>query len=227
VLRSSAPAVLIAALATSLCAPASAQDEEEVSDDELIRWAANEVRILEGRPPNAPAVPMPPASYLGVSGENGAVTFADRTPLRVLAEAGAGALGFGIGAGLGALIVWAAIEARANTQWMTVAVGTGAILGALGVTSGVVLAGDALDGRGNFGHAFIGTAIGSALAIPLVVLGVEHDALPLSFVAASILPLAGAMIAYEIGHGEAGLGPVPFVAPTGNGVVGGVVGPVP
>ncbi len=214
--------------------PPSAATSGELSDTELIRWAANEVRIYEGRPPAPPRPPVPPDSYLG-TGTDGPLALPDqsgRDALRVLAEVGGGALGVLVGEGLATLIVWGAMEEHASTEWMMVAVGAGATLGAFGITTGVFLAGDATGGRGSFGDAFIGQLIGSAVAVPLVTLGVDNDAPVLSFVSAAVLPLAGAILGYEISHANsesAAAAPrqIAFLSPTYGGAIAGVRGELP
>ncbi len=212
-----------------LCAAAPAQaqrEDDEVSDIELIRWAANEVRLHEHRA-YVPSVPMPPDAYLG-TGADGVHAMPDeseRDALRVLAELGGGVLGLIVGGGLGTLVVWAALEADASPEWMLVAAAAGTTLGAMGMTTGVVLSADAAGGEGNFAYTFIGQLIGSVAALPLVVLGMHADAPAVAIVAASALPLAGAILGYEISH--ANRGAVAYVTPQSGGAVGGVAGALP
>lgn len=212
------------ALVLLLAAPVSAQveiievpeppaepDDGALNDDALIRWAVSELRVHRGEPNEAPRAALAPAEE-----NTGAPAIArvDRSDaVRVLAEIGGGTVGFAIGGGLGILLLWAADQANASPDWMLIAGGVGTVLGALGVTTGVVLAAESVGGRGNFGHAFLGQAIGSLVALPIVVLGLQNDAPELSIVAAGILPLAGAVLAYEISHGDQGA--VAFVGPTG------------
>jgi hypothetical protein len=149
--------------------------------------------------------------------------------VRLLAEIGGGALGVLLGGGAGTLLIWGALEADANPDVMMLAGAGGGILAALGVTSGVTLAADLTGGRANFGHAFIGQAIGSAAAVPFVVLGLTNDAPAAALVAAGLIPLAGAILGYELAHGLAGGGDggdpvVAWVAPTRDGAMGGVAG---
>jgi hypothetical protein len=201
--------------------------QDDVSDLELVRWAANEVRLYEGRAA-ASRPPVPPDSYLGsgsveitaVRGEDGA--------LRVVAEVGGGLLGLLIGAGIGSLAVWGALEVNADPIWTMVAVGTATTLGAFGVTAGVVVSGEATGGRGSFGHTFIGQLVGSALAVPLVTLGLANDLPALSAVAVAILPLTGAMFGYEVSHAnrEGALRHVAFVRPAPGGAMVGMAGEV-
>jgi hypothetical protein len=205
----------------------------DVGDDELLRWASNEVRIYEGRPLAPPRPPGPPDSYFG-TGADGVLTLPDqsaRDATRVLAELGGGALGALVGGGLATLMVWGAMEERASTEWMMVAVGAGAALTTVGVTGGVVLAGDAAGGHGNIGDTFIGELIGSAVAVPLITIGIDNDAPVLAFVAAGVLPLAGAILGYELSHANSESAAAPrqiaFLSPTYGGAVAGVRGTLP
>lgn len=206
--------------------PEPPRGDDAISDVELIRWAANEVREHEGRPPAPALAPVPPDGYLGtgVDGPLALPNESERDALRLLAELGGGTLGVLIGGGLGTLIVWGAAQADANPQWMMVAWTAGAALGAFGVTTGVVLAGEASGGRGNYGHAFIGQLIGGVAALPLVTIGLAEDAPALAVVAAGLLPLAGAVLGYEMSHAETGSGPTIVVAPTQGGAALGVAG---
>ncbi len=228
-------ALVIALALLAVPAAAGAQDEEasaagEPSDEELIRWASREIGRADGRT-LGDRPPVPPDAYL-VSGGPYDVELAsddERLALRLLAEVGGGLAGVLAGGGLGAVLIWVASESNADPDWMAIAVGAGTILGALGVTSGVTLAADLTGGRGNFGHAFLGQVIGAVAALPLVVLGLANDALPLALVAAGVLPLAGAVLGYEIGHADrvsAG-GPIAFVTPTREGALATVAGPLP
>jgi hypothetical protein len=204
------------ALVLLVAAPASAQgpsleveipepDDADVSEDALIRWASNEVRVYEGRPRSPERVPIVPDAYLTNGGAREPMpNTLEEDITRVLAEISGGAIGYLIGGGIGAALIWGAHEANANPDWMMVSVAAGAVLGAMGITGGVLLAGDLTGGQGNFGHAFLGQALGSLLALPLVVLGLENDMPELAFVAAGVLPLAGAVLAYEVAHGEQG-----------------------
>jgi hypothetical protein len=58
-----------------------------------------------------------------------------------------------------------------------------------------------------------------------------NDAPALALVAAGLLPLAGAILGYELSHAGTGGSPAPrqlaFVSPTPDGVVGGVAGELP
>lgn len=206
--------------------PEPPRGDDAISDVELIRWASNEVREHEGRPPAPALAPVPPDGYLGtgVDGPLALPNESERDALRLLAELGGGTLGVLIGGGLGTLIVWGAAQADANPQWMMVAWTAGAALGAFGVTTGVVLAGEASGGRGNYGHAFIGQLIGGVAALPLVTIGLAEDAPALAVVAAGLLPLAGAVLGYEMSHAETGSGPTIVVAPTQGGAALGVAG---
>lgn len=214
--------------------PSPGASEDDIDDTALIRWASEEVRIYERRPVAPPLAPIPPDSYLG-TGIDGPLVLPDQSghdAVRVLAELGGGALGVLIGGGLGALIVWGAVEEHANPDWMIVAVGAGTAIGAFAVTGGVVLAADLTGGRGNFGEAFIGQVIGCAAALPLVTIAMANDALPLAIVSAGVLPLAGAILGYEISHANAdGASTAPrqiaFLSPTLGGAVAGVRGELP
>jgi hypothetical protein len=208
--------------------PPPAESERLSEEDQLLRWASNEVRIHEGREARPPRAPLPPTDYMLTSrtGPVELVGEGDRDALRVLAESGMGALGVALGGGIGALIVWGAMEGGANPDGQLIAMFAAAATGMLGVTSGVVLAGDLMEGRGNFGHAFVGQAIGVVLALPLVVLGMENDLLALPIVGLSVLPLAGAILAYEIAHADADA-PMVYVSPIEQGAMGGVAGTMP
>lgn len=202
---------------------------DDLTDDELIRWAAREVGRADGRSLGEHP-PLPPFSYLS-SGTPGGFRGVgpDRVMGRLLAELAGGAFGVLLGGGAGTLLVWAAIEGDANPDLMFIAAGTGTVLGALGVTAGVTLAAHLTGGRGNFGHAFLGQMLGSAAALPLVVLGVNRDAPLAAVLAAGLLPLAGAMLGYEIGHAEksSGIYLMAFVAPSEGGGSAGVAGSLP
>jgi len=213
-------------------APAAAP-ADEVDDDALIRWASRSLALWRAEPVSDTRrfPPLPPDEYL----EHGAAGPTARLPStvgrdggRLLAELGGGALGVLVGGGAGALLIWAANEGGAEDDWLAIAVGGGVLLGSLGVTGGVTLGAHLAGGHGNFGHAFMGQVIGAAASLPLVVIGMENDALPLTLVALGVLPLAGAILGYEIGHGEHALsgGPVAFVAPTRGGAFAGVAGSV-
>lgn len=214
--------------------PPSPAARDDVGDDELLRWASNEVRIYEGRPLAPPRPPVPPDSYFG-TGADGVLTLPDQSAhdaTRVLAELGGGALGVLVGGGLATLIVWGAMEESASTEWMMVAVGSGAALTMVGVTGGVVLAGNAAGGHGNIGETFIGELIGSAVAVPLITIGIDNDAPVLAFVSAGVLPLAGAILGYELSHANsesAAAAPrqFAFLSPTYGGAVAGVRGTLP
>ncbi len=210
-------------------APALAQDRgDELTDEQLIRWAAREVGRADGLTLGLHP-PVPPVGYL--SGGGGVIRGIgpDRVMGRILAELAGGALGVLVGGGAGTLLVWAAIEGDANPDMMMIAVGTGTVLGALGLTAGVTLAADLTGGRGNFGHAFLGQIIGSAAALPLVVFGQKNDAPVAALLAAGLLPLAGAMLGYEMGHSERASGSQvgAFVTPSEGGATAGVAGALP
>lgn len=197
---------------------------DTISDDELLRWASNEVRLHEGRPIAAPRPPIPPASYT-MGAEAVLPHEGERDAVRLLAELGGGAVGVLVGGGVAALVVWSAVEARANPDWMMVAVGTGATIGAFAITGGVVIAGEAAGGRGTFGDAFIGQLVGSVAALPLVTLGVAEDALAISIVSAALLPLCGAILGYEISHANrSSTRQLAYVRPTPGGALLGVAG---
>ena len=103
------------------------------------------------------------------------------------------------------------------------------LLGQFGVTSGVTLAADQLRGRANFGHAFLGQLIGSIAALPFVIIGLTYDALAASMLAAGVLPLAGAMLGYELGHGShsgEGTAPQAFLVPTVGGALAALRAPL-
>ncbi len=207
--------------------PAAEASDGTVSDAELIRWASNEVREHDGRPLTPPRAPVPPDGYVG-TGVDGPVVLphqADRDALRLIAEVGGGAIGVLVGGGAGALLVWGALEAEANPDWMLAAMAAGTMLGAVGVTTGVFLAGDALGGGGNYGHTFIGQLIGAVASLPLVTIGLAEGAPAVAIVSAGILPLAGAVLAYERSSANRG-GPAPggSVTPLQGGALGGVAG---
>ncbi len=202
---------------------------DELSDEELIRWAAREIGSRDGRS-FGQYPPVPPDGYLTSSsqphpfpGESNA-----QAGLRLLAELGGGSLGLLLGGGAGTLLIWAALEGRAHPTVVAIAFGAGTILGSLALTAGVTLAADLMGGHGNFGYAFIGQVVGAVAALPLVVLGQANDALGLSLLAAGILPLAGALLGYEIGHSDHAFanGASAYLAPIEGGAVAGVAGPL-
>jgi hypothetical protein len=202
----------------------------DVDDPELIRWASDEVRRFEGRTARPAPAPVPPDAYLG-TGAHGHASLPDeseRDALRLLAELGGGALGVAVGGGLGALLVWGALESGANPDWLLVAVAAGGTLGAFGVTGGVVLAAEATGGEGKFGHAFIGQLVGSVAALPIVVLGLNEDMPAISIVAGAVLPLAGAILGYELSHASRGSGApaVVFVTPIPEGALASLGGTI-
>ncbi|MCB9596459.1 MAG: hypothetical protein H6719_27295 [Sandaracinaceae bacterium] len=230
--------LLAVALIVASPAIAAAQDLEpdpipspdEPSDEDLIRWASREVGRQAGRSIGEHP-PVPPDPYLG-TGAGPELHLPDeegRLVLRLLAETGGGLLGVGAGGGLGALLVWAFNEGNASPDALAIAWGAAVILGSLGVTGGVTLTADWMGGRGNFGHAFLGQLVGAVAALPLVALGLANDSPALALVAAGLLPLAGAILGYEIGHMDrAGAGgPTAYVVPTMNGALAGVAGPLP
>ncbi|MEQ9075904.1 MAG: hypothetical protein RLP09_18750 [Sandaracinaceae bacterium] len=221
-----------------LAAPALADAQEEVSgdfiradpevsDSDVIRWASREMGRVEGRPVGRHP-PVPPDRYLA-RGTDGDVILAgdvNGDVGRILAELGGGLLGAVVGGGVGALAIWAAFEENASPTWLMIAAGSGTVAGALSVTAGVTLAAHLTNGRGNFGHAFLGQMIGGAVAVPFVVLALDQDALPAALVAAGLLPLAGAVLGYEVGHANGG-GSLPVmvgVAPLPDGALASVRG---
>ena len=200
------------------------------SDDDVARWAATEVgrrhgRAVGGRPP------LPPDGYLEGPDSDGPPLQLRLEPaqdlVRVLSELGMGALGVALGGGAGALLVWATSEGGGEPTWLVVSVGAAAMLGAVGVTAGVTLAGHLTSGHGNFGHAFLGQIVGAAAALPLVVVGQANDLLALSLAAAGLLPLAGAVIGYELGHADDGLAGIVRLTPTMGGALATVAGQLP
>lgn len=206
--------------------PEPTSDDGALSDEELIRWAANEVRVYEGRPPEPPRPPVPPDGYIG-TGVDGHVVLpgeAGRDALRFLAELGGGALGVVVGGGVGALLVWGAIEGNVGPEWTLAALATAGALGAFGVTTGVVLGAEAVGGRGRYGDTFIGQLIGAVAALPVVTVGVANDAPALALVAAGVLPLAGAVLAYEVSHADRSAAQLVYVTPLPEGALGGVAG---
>ncbi len=212
--------------------PAPVPGANELRGDELIRWAANQVRIYEGRPLPPPRPPVPPDNYIG--GEDGPLVLPDQTEndvKRFFAELGGGALGVLVGGGLGALIVWAAVNDRAAPQWQGVAVGTAVAIGTFSVAGGVVLGADLTGGYGNFGVTFIGEMIGCAAALPLVTLALANGSPAVAMVSAGVLPLAGAILAYEISHANSSGLPtsrqVAFLSPVYGGAIAGVRGSMP
>ncbi len=216
-------------------APAVVSTDEEPSDADLIRWASREIGRADGREVGG-RPPIPPDRYLARSRAGRSdVTLPDDTGrdlLRLLAEIGLGALGVGVVGGAALLAVWGVSESGAGPGWeMTAALG-GAAVTAVALTGAVTLGADLAGGRGNFGHAFLGQLLGSAAALPLVVLALDNDALPVALVTAGVLPLAGAVLGYEIGHAEAQGGTrqppvVAYAAPLRGGALGGVAGALP
>ncbi|HJL16447.1 MAG TPA: hypothetical protein RMH99_12370 [Sandaracinaceae bacterium LLY-WYZ-13_1] len=203
--------------------------DPEVSDTEVIRWAARELGRADGRPTDA-RPPVPPDPYLGHGSSVPPPSSASQDAARILAEIGTGSLGILIGGGAGTLLIWAATEGGANPDWMLVAGASGTVLAALGVSAGVALGADVTGGRGNFGHAFLGQAVGSLSALPFVVYALSQDAPGAALVAAGLLPLAGAVLGYELAHGLAsapsGEDPpvVAWMSPVRDGAMGGVAG---
>ena len=209
---------------------AHAQEADgELGDEELIRWAAREVGRADGwtmgeRPP------VPPDSYLEIGALGGIPDVGtEHDVARLLSELTGGALGLMVAGGAGALWVWAAIEGAADPDWMALAVGTATIFGSLGLTAGVTLAADLTGGHGNFGHAFLGQLLASAAALPLVALGFANDAPAAALVAGGLLPLAGALLGYEVGHSEraSGTSAMAYLAPSNGGAQAGVAGSLP
>jgi hypothetical protein len=215
--------------------PTFAPADPEVSDLDVIRWAARDVGRSEGRPPSA-RPPVPPDPYLHDPAHSGAEVVLpgedERTVARLLAELGGGALGVLVGGGAGTLIIWAALESGANPDFVVIAVAGGTVLGSLALTAGVTLAADLTGGRGNFGHAFLGQIVGGVAALPFVVLGFQEGAPAAALVAVGLLPLAGAILGYELGHAS-GSGTVPtvqalaFLTPIEGGALVGVSGTLP
>lgn len=201
---------------TSAAAQASGESTDpfhpadpEVSDAEVVRWARQELSREESREAIR-RPPVPPYSYLVHGAEPNAEVPGPDDGIRLLAEVGTGAAGLLIGGGVGALLVWAAVEAGADPNWLMAAGAGGVLLAALGVAGGVALGGDATGGRANFGHAFLGQAFGSVVALPLVTLAMANEA-PEALLAVGLLPLAGAVLGYELAHalsGSSGDGPV-------------------
>lgn len=218
------------AAASLIAAPGAAQQDEfapadpELSDTEILRWAAREVQRAE------PAPPAPPPSYVthAPPPEPRYITPVEESPaLRILAEVLGGVLGASAAGGLGALVIWAADQGGAAPDGMFVAIASSGVLGALGISAGVTLGGELTAGRGNFGHAFLGQVVGAAAAVPLIVSALEHDELAGALAAAALVPLIGAVIGYEVGHAEGApraSGPIAFVAPLPGGVSAGVAG---
>ncbi|MGE0788472.1 MAG: hypothetical protein AB7S26_22545 [Sandaracinaceae bacterium] len=215
---------------------ASAHDAEDgISDQELVRWASREVGREEGRPIGE-RPPIPPDQYLAeshhLSTQYAVVAPIEQDLLRVFAELGLGALGLGIGGGTGALLILGADQAGGDPTWTVLAAMGAVMLGSVALTSGVTLGADLTHGRGNFGHAFLGMLAGAAAAIPLVVLGMDEHVLEAALVAAGVLPLAGAVLGYEIGHADTEGGtdrPTLSVlaAPTPTGATLAVLGSLP
>lgn len=236
---------LVSTIALLLAAPAAAQElridpleplpeppaaaaDEVISDDALIRWASNEVRLHEGRAPSPSGVPIPPASYAGVDGPTALPNEGERDGMRLLAEVGGGALGVLTGGGVAALIIFGALEAGAQPEWMMVAGAGGTVIASFAITAGVVLAGNAVNGRGSFGDAFIGQLVGSLAALPFITAGVLGDAPAVALVAGGLLPLCGAILGYEISHANRSVpGTFAFVHPTPGGALAGLAGPIP
>lgn len=201
-------------------------DSQPLSDEELIRWAANEVRIHERRAPEPPRPPVPPASYLGSEEPLALPGEGERDALRVLGEFGGGVAGVVIGGALAALAVWCAIEAGAAPDVLLLTGAAATAIGAFAITGGVTLAGDALGGNGRFADAFIGQLIGSLAALPLVTVGLMNDAPGVAIASAALLPLAGALRAYEFSHANRSHSRA-YAAPMPGGATVGLVGSVP
>lgn len=205
------------------------QTDAEFSDEELIRWAARVVGQVDGRTVGEHP-PVPPDSYVRSGTLSGIPNAGDEEDAaRLLAELTGGALGLLVAGGAGALLVWAASEGDASPDGMAIAVGAATIAGALGLAAGVTLAADLAGGRGNFGHAFLGLLLGAAASLPLVALGFSNDSPVASMVAAGLLPLAGAVLGYEVGHSERarGTSTVAYLTPSNGGVQAGVAGSLP
>lgn len=175
-------------------------DDADVDDETVIRWAAQEVARAEGRTVTRHP-PLPPETYLGRAEPRVPTLSLDGDPMsRVFAELGLGAIGALIGFGLGALTIWAADEAGASADGQAIAIGASAMVAGLAVTAGITLGAEVRGGRGNFGHAFLGMLVGSAVAIPFIVYGLAFAVEGAALAAGLVLPLVGGVIGYEIGH---------------------------
>ncbi|MFK7985478.1 MAG: hypothetical protein AB8I08_05565 [Sandaracinaceae bacterium] len=175
-------------------------DDANVDDETVIRWAAQEVARAQGRTVNAHP-PLPPEPYLGQSEPMVPTLSLDGDPLsRVFAELGLGAIGALVGFGIGALTIWVADEAGASADGQAIAIGASAMVAGLAVTAGVTLGAEVRGGRGNFGHAFLGMLVGSAVAIPFIVYGLAFAVEGAALAAGLVLPLVGGVLGYEIGH---------------------------
>ena len=193
--------------------------ETAVSDAELVRWASREV----GEPALVRVPPPPPDAYHAAAPRT-ALTLADtpdRDLERILAEIGGGALGMLIGGGLGTLAIWLATQSSAEPEWAMLAAGSGSALAAIGVSAGVALGADAAGGRGNYGYAFLGQALGALAALPLVVAALDRGEPGLAIVPAGVLPLCGAVLGYELGLLAQGqrAGAFASIAPLRDGVL--------
>ena len=235
--RSVLRVLVLSALAIVVPATAAAQEpgvvyspaDPEVSDTEVIRWAARELGRADGREVDRHP-PPPPSDYVARDPSPEPIpSLEPEGGVRVLAEIGGGALGMTLGGGLGALLVWAALEGNASPEWTLIAGGAATVLTSVGITTGVALAAEATGSRAGFGHAFIGQAIGALAAVPLVVLAFHEGVPEAGLVPATLFPLGGAVIAYEIAHAlsssSAAAPPVvAYLVPTSSGVLGGVAG---
>lgn len=202
---------------------------EEPTDDEVARWATQELRehgLAHGSPATTP---VPPATYVENNAEAPPAT-SHRAPSshdeeRILAEVGGGLAGALVGGGAGAFLMWALVDANADPHVLTGAGIAAGTLAAVAIAAGVALSADAAGGQGNFGYALIGQMIGALIAIPIAVLALDNDLIGAAMAATGILSVGGAIVAYEISHANAPLsGSSAFIAPTRDGILVGAAG---
>jgi len=67
-----------------------------------------------------------------------------------------------------------------------------------GVSAATYFIGEAAGGDGNYWWTLLGTTAGAGVAIGLIYLVQDVDSFPLSFAAAAIPPIAGAVLSYEL-----------------------------
>ncbi|MGF1467534.1 MAG: hypothetical protein ACFCGT_15525 [Sandaracinaceae bacterium] len=139
-----------------------------------------------------------------------------RAVLRVLGSLGGGTLGIGLLGGAGLLVLWALQDAGDRAQFMA-GMAT-AVAAGVGLGAGVALSAEALGGEGRAGDMVLGELIGALVALPLLALGIDDGRPGIAVASAVLLPLTGAVAAYEISHASRELGrPRVAVAPLRRG----------
>ena len=161
---------------------------------------------------------------------------------RILIEAGGG-VGAGVVLGVGGLYIGflagavAATDSRGRTsaeRFLAAGAYGGAVGAALGVPIGVYLVGNNFNGNGGFGWTVLGSLAGGAVTFGLVAIADQAEisaAVPL--VAGIVLPVAGAVLGYELSSDADSRGPprrpaqptvMPTVTTVAHGAALGLVG---